>query len=45
MAYAAQQRLDGYEATVKHAITCKQAFDRQVLKGSGEVLFKKGNLV
>jgi transposase InsO family protein len=23
MAYAAQQRLDGYEATVKHVITCK----------------------
>jgi hypothetical protein len=45
MAYVAQQRLDGYEATVKHAITRKQAFDRWVLKNSGEVSFKKGCLV
>jgi hypothetical protein len=45
MAYAVQQRLDGYEATVKHAITHKRAFDRRVLKSSGEVSFRKGNLV
>jgi hypothetical protein len=34
-----------YEATVKHLIACKQAFNRWVLKGSGKVSFKKGNLV
>jgi hypothetical protein len=45
MVYAAQQRLDGYEATVKHVITRKRAFDRRVLKSSGEVSFRKGNLV
>jgi hypothetical protein len=45
MAYVAQQHLDGYKATVKHAITHKQAFNRQVLKSSGEVSFRKGNLV
>jgi transposase InsO family protein len=45
MAYAAQQRLDGYETTVKDAITRKAAFDRRVLKKSGEVTFKKGKLV
>jgi hypothetical protein len=45
MAYAAQQQLDGYEATVKHAITRKRAFDKWVLKSSGEVIFKKGQLV
>jgi hypothetical protein len=45
IAYTVQQHLDSYEATVKHAITRKQAFNKQVLKGSGEVSFKKGNLV
>jgi hypothetical protein len=45
MVYVAQQRLDGYEAMVKHVITCKRAFDRQVLKSSGEVSFRKGNLL
>ena len=45
MAYMAQQHLDGYEATVKHAITHKWAFDKRVLKSSGEVIFKNGSLV
>jgi hypothetical protein len=45
MAYVAQQRLDGYEATIKHAITQKRVFNKQVLRGSGEVIFKKGQLV
>jgi hypothetical protein len=45
MVYAAQQRIDGYEAMVKHAITRKRAFDRRVLKSSGEVIFNKGQLV
>jgi hypothetical protein len=45
MAYMAQQRLDRYEATVKHTITWKRTFDKGVLKGSGEVIFKKGQLV
>jgi transposase InsO family protein len=42
MAYMAQQWLDRYKATVKHAIAWKWAFDKQVLKSSGEVTFKKG---
>ena len=45
MAYAAQQRLDGYEATVKHAIARKNTFDKRVLKGPGEVTFHSGQLV
>src|SRR5271155_1732430 len=32
MAYAAQQRLDGYSEAVKHALKRKAAFDRKVLK-------------
>jgi transposase InsO family protein len=45
MAYAAQQRLDRYEATVKHAIARKNAFDKRVLKGPGETTFHNGQLV
>jgi hypothetical protein len=45
MAYMAQQRLDGYEVTMKHMITWKRAFDKQVLRGLDEVIFKKGQLV
>ena len=45
MVYAAQQRLDGYEATVRHAITRKKAFDKRVLRQSGEVTFEPGQLV
>jgi hypothetical protein len=42
MAYVAQQCLDGYEATVKHAIARKNAFNKRMLKGPGEVTFSKG---
>ncbi|TEB28850.1 hypothetical protein FA13DRAFT_1581212, partial [Coprinellus micaceus] len=46
MAYAAQQRLDGYAAVVKHAVKRKRVFDRRVLKKSpGEVAFRPGQLV
>jgi hypothetical protein len=45
MAYAAQQRVDGYEAIVKHAISRKHSYDRRVLKKSGEVIFRTGQLV
>jgi transposase InsO family protein len=45
MAYAAQQRVDGYEAIVKHAINRKNAFDRRMTKRSGEVIFQEGQLV
>jgi hypothetical protein len=45
MAYAAQQRIDGYEAIVKHAIGRKKTFDKRVLKQSGEVTFHTGQLV
>ncbi|TFY75650.1 hypothetical protein EWM64_g8362 [Hericium alpestre] len=46
MAYVAQQCLNGYEAMVNHAIQCKSAFDRRLLKGKpGEVLFSIGQLV
>jgi transposase InsO family protein len=45
MAYAAQQRIDGYEAIVKHAISWKNTFDRRVRKSSGEVVFRIGQLV
>jgi hypothetical protein len=45
MVYAAQQRLDGYEATVRHAIGRKRTFDKRVLKQSGEVIFEPGQLV
>lgn len=46
MAYVEQQRLDGYDEAVRHAIKHKQAFDKRVLKKHpGEVLFYKGQLV
>jgi transposase InsO family protein len=45
MAYAAQQRVDGYEAIVKHAISRKHSYDRRALKKSGEVIFRTGQLV
>jgi transposase InsO family protein len=45
MAYAAQQRVDGYEAIVKHATSRKHAYDKRVLKRSGEVVFRTGQLV
>ncbi len=32
MAYVAQQRLDGYEAAIIHALKRKETFDRRVLK-------------
>ena len=46
VAYAAQQRLDGYAEAVRHAINRKTRFDRQVLDSKeGEVTFEKGELV
>ena len=46
MAYAAQQRLDGYAKAVKHAQQRKSAFDRKVLRSKdGLVNFKAGDLV
>ena len=46
MAYAAQQRLDGYSEAVRHAMDRKTRFDRRVLGSrEGEVTFEKGQLV
>ena len=46
MAYAAQQRLDGYSEAVRHAMDRKTRFDRRVLDSKeGEVIFEKGQLV
>ncbi|THU83661.1 hypothetical protein K435DRAFT_608567, partial [Dendrothele bispora CBS 962.96] len=46
MAYVEQQRLDGYDMIVRHALRRKEAFDRRVLRRDpGEVIFKKGQLV
>jgi len=46
MAYVAQQRLDGYEAAIRHAISRKEAFDRRLLAHKqGEVVFEQGQLV
>ncbi|KAG6841251.1 hypothetical protein C0991_000536 [Blastosporella zonata] len=46
MAYAGQQRLDGYAAAVKHAMRWKATFDKRVLAQSKhEVVFKPGDLV
>jgi hypothetical protein len=46
MAYAAQQRLDGYSEAIRHAMDHKTRFDRQVLESrEGEVTFDKGQLV
>ena len=46
MAYAAQQRLDGYSEAVRHAMDRKTRFDRRVLDSrEGEVIFQRGQLV
>jgi len=46
MAYVAQQRLDGYDEAVQHAIKRKTAFDRRVLRRQpAEVVFTCGQLV
>ncbi|TFY82672.1 hypothetical protein EWM64_g1336 [Hericium alpestre] len=46
MAYVAQQRIDGYEAMVTHAIRRKSAFDKNLKQRlPGEVLFHVGQLV
>ena len=46
IAYAAQQRLDGYAEAVQHAMDRKTRFDRRVLDSKeGEIIFKKGQLV
>jgi hypothetical protein len=45
MAYVGQQQLDGYDATVHHAIKRKAVFDKQVLARSPrEVIFTPGQL-
>jgi hypothetical protein len=45
MAYVGQQRLDGYDAIVRHAIKRKAAFDKRVLARSPrEVIFTPGQL-
>jgi hypothetical protein len=44
--YVEQQRIDGYEEMVRHAIKCKTAFDKRVLKKAPEeVIFNRGQLV
>jgi hypothetical protein len=46
IAYAAQQRLDGYSEAVRHDMDRKTRFDRRVLSSrEGEVTFEKGQLV
>jgi hypothetical protein len=46
IAYVEQQRLDGYDEVVKHAIKRKAAFDKKLLqRAPGEVIFKIGQLV
>ena len=46
MAYVAQQRLDGYDEAVRHAIKRKAMFDCRVLKWQcEEVIFMPGQLV
>ena len=46
MAYATQQRLDGYSEAIRHAMDRKARFDRRVLESTaGEVTFEKGQLV
>jgi hypothetical protein len=46
MAYVVQQRLDRYEAIVRHVVSRKGAFDRRMLaKKPGQVVFKQGQLV
>ncbi|KAI0342574.1 hypothetical protein BDW22DRAFT_1298498, partial [Trametopsis cervina] len=44
--YASQQRLDGYDATVRHAEGRKARFDAKVLASrAGAVSFRIGDLV
>jgi len=46
MAYVAQQRLDGYDTAVRHAVKRKAAFDKHIVdRTPGEVVFSKGQLV
>jgi hypothetical protein len=46
IAYVKQQRIDGYEEAVKHAVKRKTAFDKRVLqKAPREVIFEPGQLV
>lgn len=46
MAYAAQQRLDGYDEAVKHAIKQKRVFNQRALKRhQAETVFTPGQLV
>jgi transposase InsO family protein len=46
MAYAAQQRLDGYDSMVQHALQRKAQFDRKVWKSKGgPTVFQKGDIV
>ena len=46
MAYAAQQRLDGYDEALRHALKRKTTFDKRVLqRHPSEVTFIKGQLV
>ena len=46
MAYVAQQRLDGYDEAVRHAIKRKTAFNRHLRrKQQDEVIFTRGQLV
>ncbi|KAI0336938.1 hypothetical protein BDW22DRAFT_1304010, partial [Trametopsis cervina] len=44
--YAEQQRLDGYDATLRHASQRKLRFDAKVLSSrAGAVAFRPGDLV
>jgi hypothetical protein len=46
VAYVEQQRLDGYEEIVRHAVKRKAAFDKKLLqRAPREVIFKTGQLV
>lgn len=46
LAYSAQQRLDGYDAMVLHALKRKETFDKRVLsRAPREVNFTRGQLV
>jgi hypothetical protein len=46
MAYAAQQRLNGYSEVIRHAMDCKAKFDQWIIDfREGEVVFEKGQLV
>ncbi|KAH9941371.1 hypothetical protein B0H21DRAFT_680629, partial [Amylocystis lapponica] len=46
MLYSEQQRLDGYEAAVRHAVHRKRTFDKRVLRRApGAVTFTTHDLV